>query len=103
MERTGARPGPLNFVEPPTIAPTLLMLFAATSIGGVQTFVSKYAISRGGTDIDWFFTVFALSALAPRVILGRFNDRFGMSRILTSALISLLVSQIMLALASICF
>ena len=88
------------FVESDLAAPAVLLMFLTTANGGIQTFVSKYAFSMGITDIGPFFAVFAFSTMISRVFAGRLSYRIGLEGTIILGMSGMLVSQIVLGVAS---
>jgi MFS family permease len=90
-----------------------LALFAgATAYGAVTSFLPLYAPERGLSNFGIFFSTYAASTLASRVLTGKLSDRLGRRRVvlpfmglLTLAvfLLPLLHGLSMLVLIGICF
>ncbi|NLM22040.1 MAG: MFS transporter [Peptococcaceae bacterium] len=89
----------IRIMEPALIAPAAVTLFITTSNGAVQTFVAKYALSRGIEDIGVFFTVFAIFTALSRVLAGKLSNRFGLGGVLVLAIVIMLLSQLTLVFA----
>lgn len=88
-----------GFVETSTIAPAIVLSLLASSNGGVQTFLSKYAFSLGIEDIGIFFTTFALLAMVSRLVSGKLSNKYGLGITLLISMAILFVSQVILVFA----
>lgn len=74
-----------------------LALFAgATVYGAVTTFLPVYAPERGLKTFGIFFTAYALSTLASRLITGKLSDRIGRRRVVLPFMGLLAVAVFML-------
>jgi predicted MFS family arabinose efflux permease len=56
------------------IIPSLALFSGATAYGAVITFLPLFAPQRGLSDFGLFFTVYAVSTLISRVLVGRLSD-----------------------------
>lgn len=86
--------------EKKAIPPSFVMLFVALAMGGVQSFIPIYAASRGIESIGIYFTFFALALLFTRLFGGRIADRYGPSIVILPGYILLIISFIVLAMAT---
>jgi MFS family permease len=59
------------------IVPSIALFGGATAYGAVFTFLPLFAPQRGLTDFGMFFTVYALSTIVSRVLVGKLSDRIG--------------------------
>lgn len=88
-----------SMIEKTAIAPSLVLLFAAVTYGGVITFLPSYAQFRGVSNVGLFFTVYALVLLVSRPFVGRWADRNGPGPVIILGTLFLIISQIMLMMA----
>ena len=91
--------GKLSMIEKTAIAPSLVLLFAAVTFGGIITFLPSYAEFRGVSNVGLFYTVYALVLLVSRPFLGRWADRNGPGPVIILGTLFLIISQIMLMMA----
>ncbi|MDD4599570.1 putative MFS-type transporter YfcJ [bioreactor metagenome] len=59
------------------IVPSLALLGGATAYGAVFTFLPLFVPQRGIKDFGIFFTVYAISTIMSRVLVGKLSDRIG--------------------------
>ncbi|UWG98213.1 MFS transporter [Dehalobacter sp. DCM] len=90
----------LRFLETALISPALMMLLIATVFGAVQTFVAKYALSMGISNIGIFFTVYALATIFSRFFYGQLITTMGLGKTLVPAILLVILSQIILSFAT---
>ena len=60
-----------------SILPSVTMLFVSTAYGAVVTFLAVYSKQRSIEGIGLFFTVYAISMLVTRPVLGKIVDQKG--------------------------
>ncbi|MDR3590053.1 MAG: MFS transporter [Negativicutes bacterium] len=61
---------------------SLALFSGATSYGAIITFLPVYAPERGLADFGIFFSIYAVSTLASRVLAGKLSDRIGRRRVI---------------------
>jgi len=98
------KPGPgirkkEKFVETTAILPSLIMFFVSLVFGAVITFLPAYGVAREIVGIGAFFTVYSITVLISRLMIGRIADRHGFRIVLIPSLISLAISMLALAFA----
>ena len=72
----------------------------ATAIGSYFGFLKTFVIERDVGQVGSFFAAYSLVAVALRVLFGRVPERLGPKRVLSGALVSLLIGLLILATAS---
>ncbi len=76
-----------NIVAKEAILPAVLMFFLCMAYYNVNSFLVIYAEDRGVTaNIGYFFTVYAVTLLFSRPMVGKLADRYGVIRILIPAM-----------------
>lgn len=90
----------VSVIEKTAIAPSLVLLFAAITFGGIITSIPTYAEFRGVSNVGLFFTVYALTLLVSRPVVGRWADRNDPGPVLILGILLIIVSQIMLVAAN---
>ncbi len=63
--------------EKKSILPAVIIFLTTTTYGGIVTFLSIFAEERGIENISIFFTVFAISMVLTRPLLGKMLDKKG--------------------------
>lgn len=64
------------------LIPSLALFSGATSYGAVITFLPLFAPQRGLADFGLFFTVYAVSTILSRVMVGKLSDRIGRRQVI---------------------
>jgi MFS family permease len=91
---------------------SLALFSGATVYGTILTFLPVYAPERGIANFGLFFSVYAVSTLASRVLVGKLSDRIGRRRVILPCmalaagaifLLPLLHSLWLLAVIGVCF
>ena len=75
-----------DLVEWRVLAPSLALFLCSFGYGGVTSFVAMWTEKNGLAPRGIFFTVFSLTVLVLRPLLGRFADRTGPRRVLVPLL-----------------
>ncbi len=71
-----------GLVEWRVLAPSLALFLCSFGYGGVTSFVAMWTEKNGLAPRGLFFTVFSLTVLVLRPLLGRYADRTGPRRVL---------------------
>jgi MFS family permease len=71
-----------DLVEWRVLAPSLALFLCSFGYGGVTSFVAMWTEKNGLAPRGLFFTVFSLTVLVLRPLLGRHADRAGLRRVL---------------------
>lgn len=98
-----AAPGPFfsrHLVEWRVLAPSLALFLCSFGYGGVTSFVAMWTEKNGLAPKGLFFTVFSLTVLVLRPLVGRHADRTGPQRVLLPLLGLTAVSFALLAVAT---
>ena len=66
-----------ELLEPRVLAPSLVMLLTAFSLGTILTVIPDFSDYLGIENKGLFFTSFTLSSLGIRFLAGRASDRYG--------------------------
>ena len=75
-----------NFLEWRVLQLSLTLFLYSFGHGGVTSFVALYAEARGVAPKGVFFTAFALTVVASRLLMGPFADRVGHRRVILPCL-----------------
>ncbi|MDR3564966.1 MAG: MFS transporter [Negativicutes bacterium] len=91
---------------------SLALFSGATVYGAILTFLPVYAVEQGLTNFGLFFSVYAASTLASRILAGKLSDRIGRNRVILPCMglvaaaifmLPLLGSIYLLAFIGVCF
>ncbi len=86
-----------NIVAKEAILPTVIMFLMALTFFVINSFLIVYAEAENVENIGYYFTVFAVTLLATRPIVGRLTDRFGLIKILIPSMVFFAGSFIMIS------
>lgn len=86
--------------EPTALVPGLVMFFVTVTWGGIVSFLSLYAESKGILNIGIYFTVYAVVLMAVRPLAGAWADRRGAAVVIIPGLICVTAAMAILAAAS---
>ncbi len=89
-----------DLVEWRVLAPSFALFLCSFGYGGVTSFVAMWTERNGLAPRGLFFTVFSLTVLVLRPVLGRYADRAGPRRVLVPLLGLTAVSFAVLAAAT---
>lgn len=75
------------------LQPDLLPIWLVTgafffSMTGIVTFMKTFLMDTGITQLGVFFTIYSLTAIALRVLLGKVPDRLGLERVVVPSLLA---------------
>lgn len=90
-----------SFFEKTSLLPSLVMFFVSLTFGSVIAFLPSYGVARGIENIGAFFIVYSITVLISRLTTGKLADRHGFMIVLVPSLVSLFISMVLLAFASI--
>lgn len=69
------------------ILPAVLAFFLSMANYNINSFLAIYGAERGcETNIGYFFTVYALTMLASRPLVGKLADKYGMTKMIIAAM-----------------
>lgn len=97
LESSSGRKDRRSFIEATSVRPSLVVFFVAMTFGAIITYLPAFGISRKIENIGVFFSVYAAAVLCSRMITGRIADRYGFTKVILPALISLGISLALLA------
>jgi predicted MFS family arabinose efflux permease len=66
-----------SLVEKTAVPLALVVMFISLGTSGIMTFLPAYGLERNINNVSFFFLVYALSMLFPRLFIGRLADRHG--------------------------
>jgi MFS family permease len=89
-----------DLVEWRVLAPSLALFLCSFGYGGVTSFVAMWTEKNGVAPRGLFFTVFSLTVLVLRPVLGRYADRTGPRRVLQPLLALTALAFALLAVAT---
>lgn len=76
-----------NLFAKEAILPSVLMFLLCMSYYNITTFLVIYAEERNaGTHIGYFFTVYAITLLFTRPLIGKFGDKHGLVKVFIPAM-----------------
>lgn len=70
-----------NMIAREAILPAIITLLIALGFTTINSFLLVYAEERGISGASLFFTVYALTMLATRPIIGKLTDKYGFVRV----------------------
>lgn len=89
-----------NIVAKEAVLPAGIVLLLSMANTAINSFLILYAATRGVANIGLFFTVYALTMLFTRPLVGRLSDRYGLWKVLIPALFFFAVSFILISFAT---
>ena len=90
----------LSFYEKNAILPSLVMFLVTTTYGAINGFLSIYSTSIGIQNIGMYFTVYAITLLISRPILGKATDKYGFSVVVYPGLLLVALTMVFLSKAT---
>ena len=91
---------PGNMIAREAVIPSVITFLVSVGFTSINAFMLVYAEERGITGGSLFFTVYAVTLLATRPIIGRLTERFGFVRIAIPSVFLTAVSLILIGLSS---
>jgi MFS family permease len=89
---------PDNIIAREALLPALIMFFLSMGFYNITSFLAVYGEYRGtGSNIGYFFTVYALSMLVSRPLTGKLSDKYGHVKILIPAMFCFVISFFMIS------
>lgn len=82
----------ISLYEKSAWAPALIIFFVSVTWGGLSSFLPLYAMSKGITDIGYFFSCYAVAILLSRPLTGRLVDRYNYDIAVIPGLVCLFIS-----------
>lgn len=76
-----------NIIAVEALLPAVLAFFLSMANYNINSFLAIYGAERGcETNIGYFFTVYALTMLVSRPVVGKMADKYGMSKMILAAM-----------------
>lgn len=79
--------------------PSILIFFITMTYGAILAFLSLYAAEQGIKNIGPFFSVYALTLLLTRPLVGKMADRYGFTKMILPGMVFLSIALFLLFLA----
>jgi MFS family permease len=89
-----------DLIEPQVMPAALITLWSYISFGVILTVISDWSQHLGTANKGLFFMVFTLASLLVRFVAGKVSDQYGRILMIKTSLAILLVSLLMIALAT---
>ena len=100
-QERGARAGLLyRTVTPEAWMPAVVLLLFVVAFFGSLAFVSVLAQERGIGGFSIFFTVYGITVLGSRLVVGRLSDIYGRGTVIVPCLLLGIVAMVLLATAN---
>ena len=77
--------------------PAILMFFLAMAFSTIGSFLVVYSEDYNITNIGYYFTVYALTLLVTRPVVGKLSDKFGTVRVIIPAMFFFALSFIIIS------
>jgi MFS family permease len=89
-----------NIFAPEAIIPCMTVFFLAMTYSNINSFLVIFAESRGVTaNIGFFFTIYAVTLLFTRPLVGVLTDRYGLVKVAIPALLFFAAAFLLLSFA----
>ncbi len=90
-----------NIIAKDALIPALIMFFLTGVYSNINSFLVIYATERGvGEHIGYFFTVYALTLLFTRPMIGKLSDRYGLTKVLLPAICCFALAFLLISMAT---
>ncbi|MDR2434523.1 MAG: MFS transporter [Treponema sp.] len=89
-----------SIIAKEAIIPAILLFFLATSFMTITSFVAIFGKETVGSNIGYFFTVYALTMLVTRPLVGKLADKFGYVKVMLPMMILFALSLIIISFSS---
>jgi MFS family permease len=90
-----------NVIAKEALIPALLMFFLAMANYNINSFLVLYAEEQGvGANIGYFFTIYALTMLFTRPLVGKLSDRFNLVVVLLPAMFFFTLAFFLISISS---
>lgn len=87
-----------SIIAKEALLPALLLLLLTISFGVLNAFLVLFAEEKGvSTNIGYFFTVYAVSMLFTRPLIGRMADRYGTVKTIIPSMVCFMLSFIIIS------
>lgn len=92
------RISPGSIIAKEAIIPAIIMFFLCMAYYNITSFLAIYGEQQGvGSNIGFFFTVYAVTLLFSRPIIGQISDKYGHVRVLIPALCCFALAFLMIS------
>lgn len=98
-ERLPFRLNPDNMIAKEALVPAAIMFFIHTGFTSINAFLLVYSEERGIAGGSLFFTVYALTLLVTRPIVGRLTEKLGFVKVAVPAVLLTVASLAMIGFA----
>lgn len=88
-----------NMIAKEALVPAGIMLFVHMGFTSINAFLLVYSEERGIVGSSFFFTIYALTLLVTRPIVGRLTDKFGFVKVAAPAVMLTVCSLAMIGFA----
>lgn len=85
--------------EKTAIRPSIVALFVAITMGSISAFIPAYGTSRNIEGVSWFFTSYALAAIAVRLFSGKLMKQTKSTVIFSMGALAMALGFVLLAVA----
>lgn len=89
-----------NMIAKEALVPAGVMFFIHTGFTSINAFLLVYAEERGIAGGSFFFTIYALTLLMTRPVVGRLTDKWGFVKVATPAVMLTVCSLAMIGFAN---
>jgi MFS family permease len=89
-----------SIIAKEAIIPAILLFFLATSFMTITSFVAVFGKETVGSNIGYFFTVYALTMLITRPLVGKLADKFGYVKVMLPMMVLFALSLIIISFSS---
>jgi len=86
-----------NMIAPEALIPAGITFLVAMGYTSINAFLLVYAEERGISGGSLFFTVYALTMLMTRPMVGKLTDRYGFTRVVSPAILMTVASLFLIA------
>ncbi|GHU67825.1 MFS transporter [Spirochaetia bacterium] len=89
-----------SIIAKEAIIPAILLFFLATSFMTITSFVAIFGKTTVGSNIGYFFTVYALTLLVTRPLVGKLADKFGYVKVMLPMMVLFAASLTIISFSS---
>lgn len=89
-----------NMIATEALVPAGITFLVTMGFTSINSFLLVYAEERGISNASLFFTVYAITMLGTKPVIGRLTDRFGFVRVSIPAVFMTICSLVMIAYAT---
>jgi MFS family permease len=89
-----------SIIAKEAIIPAVLLFFLAASFMTITSFIAIFGKTTVGSNIGYFFTVYALTMLITRPLVGKFADKFGYVKVMLPMMVLFAVSLNIISISS---